>query len=94
VGFVVGSMALVQVFSKYFDIPCQSSFYQFLHNHHHLSSGAGSGRSTQSPTAQIKKKEVVFIAIRLLQHLCQIIATLHEKIHNWLSICLCYYKGP
>jgi hypothetical protein len=31
----------VQVFSEYFDLPCQSSCHQFLHNHHHLSSEAG-----------------------------------------------------
>jgi hypothetical protein len=57
VGFVVGKVALGQVFSECFSFPCQSSFHQFFHNHHHLSSGAGtSGRSTQSPTAKIKKK--------------------------------------
>jgi hypothetical protein len=61
VGFVVDKVALGQVFFEYFGFPFQSSFHQFLHNHHHLSSGAGtiqssSGRSTQSPTAQIKKK--------------------------------------
>jgi hypothetical protein len=39
--FVVDKVALGQVFSKYFSFPCQSSFHQFLHNHHHLSSGAG-----------------------------------------------------
>jgi hypothetical protein len=32
---------LGQVFSEYFCFPCQSSFHQFLHNHPHLSSGAG-----------------------------------------------------
>jgi hypothetical protein len=41
VGFVVDKMALGQVFSEYFGFPCQSSFHQFLHNHHHLSSGVG-----------------------------------------------------
>jgi hypothetical protein len=40
VGFVV-KMALGQVFSEYFSFPCQSSFRQLRHNHHHLSSGAG-----------------------------------------------------
>jgi hypothetical protein len=34
-------VALGQVFSKYFGFPCQSSFYQLPHSHHHLSSGAG-----------------------------------------------------
>jgi hypothetical protein len=34
-------VALEKVFSEYFGFPCKSSFDQFLHNHHHLSSGAG-----------------------------------------------------
>jgi hypothetical protein len=38
---VVDKVALRQVFSEYFGFPCQSSFHQFLHNHHHLSPGAG-----------------------------------------------------
>jgi hypothetical protein len=41
VGFVVDKVALGQVLSKYFGFPCQSSFHQLLHNHPHLSSGAG-----------------------------------------------------
>jgi hypothetical protein len=41
VGFVVDKVALGQVFSEYLGFSCQSSFHQFLHNHHHLSSGAG-----------------------------------------------------
>jgi hypothetical protein len=36
---VVDKMALGQVFSEYLGFPCQSSFHQYLHNHHHLSSG-------------------------------------------------------
>jgi hypothetical protein len=39
--FVVDKVALEQVFCKYFSFPCQSSFHQLLHNHQHLSSGAG-----------------------------------------------------
>jgi hypothetical protein len=31
---------LGQVFPEYFSFPCQSSFHQLLHSHHHLSSGA------------------------------------------------------
>jgi hypothetical protein len=30
VGFVVDKAALGQVFSEYFDFPCQSSFHQFF----------------------------------------------------------------
>jgi hypothetical protein len=41
VGFVVDKVALGQVFSEHFGFPCQSSFHQLLHNHPHLSSGAG-----------------------------------------------------
>jgi hypothetical protein len=41
VRFVVDKVALGQVFSEYFCFPCRSSFHQFLHNHHHLSSGVG-----------------------------------------------------
>jgi hypothetical protein len=35
-GFVVDKVALGQVFSEYFGFQSQSSFHQFLHNHHHL----------------------------------------------------------
>jgi hypothetical protein len=41
VGFVVDKVALGHVFSVYFGFPCQSSFHRLLHNHYHLSSGAG-----------------------------------------------------
>jgi hypothetical protein len=34
VGFVVDKVALGQIFSEYFGFTCQSSFRQFLHNHH------------------------------------------------------------
>jgi hypothetical protein len=38
---IVDKVALGKVFSEYFGFPCQSSFHQLLHNHPHLSSGAG-----------------------------------------------------
>jgi hypothetical protein len=41
VGFVVGNVALGQVFSEYFGFPCQFSFHRLLHFRHHLSFGAG-----------------------------------------------------
>jgi hypothetical protein len=41
VGFVVVKVALGKVFSEYFGFPCQFAFHRLLHNHHHLSSGAG-----------------------------------------------------
>jgi hypothetical protein len=41
VGFVVDKLMLGQIFTEYFGLSCESSFHQLLHNHHHLSSGAG-----------------------------------------------------
>jgi hypothetical protein len=41
VGFVVDKVGLGQVFSKQFSFPCQFTLHRLLHNHHHLSSGAG-----------------------------------------------------
>jgi hypothetical protein len=35
VWFVVDKAALEQVFSEYFDFPCQS-FHKFIHHHNHL----------------------------------------------------------
>jgi hypothetical protein len=40
-GFMVEKVAPGQVFSDYFGFPCQTSLHHLLHNHHHLSSGAG-----------------------------------------------------
>jgi hypothetical protein len=45
-------VALGRVFSGYFGFPCQSSFHRLLHNHHHLSSGAGT-IGQQWPTYQV-----------------------------------------
>jgi hypothetical protein len=39
-GFVVGKVALGQIFFEYFGFPCQFLFHRLLHAHH-LSSGAG-----------------------------------------------------
>jgi hypothetical protein len=59
VGFVLNKVALRQVFSEYFGFPCQSLFHQFFSTitltcHPVLVQKASSGRSTQSPIAQIK----------------------------------------
>jgi hypothetical protein len=40
-GFVVDKVAVGQVFSEFVGFPYQSSCHQWLHNHPHLSSGAG-----------------------------------------------------
>jgi hypothetical protein len=63
VGFVVDKVALGQVFSEFFDFPCQFSFHRLLY---HLSSGAGtigqiladvpSGLSLTQPQQTKKKK--------------------------------------
>jgi hypothetical protein len=66
VGFVVDKVALGQVFSEYLCFPCQSSFHRLLHNHHHLSSEAGTIGQTVAavpseicPTPKaIRKKKV------------------------------------
>jgi hypothetical protein len=76
VGFVVDKVALGQVFSEYFGFPCQSSFHQLLHNHPHLSSGAGTiGQKWPqykgpSPTPlAIKKNKDFLFRIKPLVHL-------------------------
>jgi hypothetical protein len=56
VGFVVDRVALGQVSSEYFRFPCQSPFYQLLHNHHHLSSGAGT-IGKQWPMYQVDSRQ-------------------------------------
>jgi hypothetical protein len=66
VGFVVDKVAMGQDFSEYFGFPCQFSFHQLLHSHHHLSPGAGtidetvvdmpSGLSLTPPGENKKKK--------------------------------------
>jgi hypothetical protein len=62
---VVDKVALVQVFYEYFGFPCQFHSTNFstitLTYHLGLVQYASSGRSTQSPTAQIKKKDSAFI---------------------------------
>jgi hypothetical protein len=77
VWFVVDKVALGQVFSEYFGFPCQSSFHQLLHNHPHLSSGAGTiGQKWPqynglSPTPlTIKKKKGLRILYRRWREFC------------------------
>jgi hypothetical protein len=70
VGFVVDKVALEQVFSKYFGIPCQSSFHRLLHIHH-VSSRAGtvgqlvadipSGLDLTPPQETKRKTKLVFV---------------------------------
>jgi hypothetical protein len=69
VGFVVDKVTLGQVFSEYFDFPCQFTFHRMLDIHHHLSSGVGTigqlvadvpiGLSLTPPQDTKKKKEEI-----------------------------------
>jgi hypothetical protein len=75
VGFVVEKAALGQVFSQYFEFPCQS-FHRPLHTQHHPSSGAvtvgqrvadiPSGPSLTPTQESKKKKNVVESATAIL----------------------------
>jgi hypothetical protein len=75
VGFVVDKVALGQVFSEYFGFLCQSSFHQLLHNHPHLSSGAGTigqkwpQHKGLSPTPLAIKKNMILTKIGLYQQI-------------------------
>jgi hypothetical protein len=59
-GFVVGKVALGQVFSEYFGSPANFHSTHFstitITYHPGLVQYASNGRSTRSPAAQIKKK--------------------------------------
>jgi hypothetical protein len=67
---MVDKVELGQVFSEYFDFPCQFLIHKLLHIHHQLPSGAGkigqlvadvlSGLSLR-PTQDINKNEKVVI---------------------------------
>jgi hypothetical protein len=67
VGFVVDKVSLGQVFSEYFDFPCQSLFQQLLHNHPHLSSGAGKIDQVQVAIKKNKNHKRRFPKILFLQ---------------------------
>jgi hypothetical protein len=70
VGLVVDNVALGQDFSDYFGFPCQSSFHQLLHNHHHLSSGAGRSTKRLSLTPLI----IIIIIIIIIINICCILS--------------------
>jgi hypothetical protein len=70
VGYVVDKVALGQVFSDYFDFPCQFLFHRMLHIHHHLSSGPGTigqieadvpSRLSLTPPQETKKTTCLFL---------------------------------
>jgi hypothetical protein len=86
---VVEKVALGQVFSEYFDFPCQSSFHQLFHNHPHLSSGAGTiGQKWPqykglSPTKNKKIKKCLLYSIPI--NLC-IIKALYSLYSNLVYV--------
>jgi hypothetical protein len=57
---MVEKVALGQVFSEYFSFPCQFAFHQLLHNHHHLSSGAGTTGQTVATVPRGLSLTVIF----------------------------------
>jgi hypothetical protein len=72
---MVDKVALGHVFSEYLGFLCQSSFHQFLHNYHHLSCGAGSGRST---------KRLSLTPLRIiLKKYCHDVTFLYEESGVW-----------
>jgi hypothetical protein len=80
-------VALKEVFSEYFGFPCQSSFYQFLHNHHHLSSGAGTinrpvvAAVPKAPPHKLKKKVALKeVFSEYFSFPCQ--SSFHQFLHN------------
>jgi hypothetical protein len=67
-GFVDDEVELGQVFSEYFGFPCQFAFHQLLHNHHHLSSGAGTVGQTVVQVDSVSHHEKNKIIYFQLQH--------------------------
>jgi hypothetical protein len=76
-----------QVFSEYFGFPCQSSFHQLLHNHPHLSSGAGTiGQKWLQYKGLAIKKESLPVSDQILVELIQAGGeTLRSKIHKLIN---------
>jgi hypothetical protein len=84
-------VALGQVFSEYFGFPCQSSFHLLLHNHHLLSSGAGT-MGQQWPTYQVdsvsphpeKLKKIIFfclfVVVSLLSRVVGFLYGVHQCV--------------
>jgi hypothetical protein len=94
VGFVVDKVALGQIFSEYVGFPYQSSFHQFLHNHHHISSGAGTTgqwpqrEETLSHPTKNKEKEYTQATQILLKLREQKMKRGLEQLHNFLQFIL------
>jgi hypothetical protein len=87
VGFVADKVALGQGFSEYFGFPCKISSHKFLHNHHHLSSGAGKigqqwPQYPKSHPTNLKEKSIadVFYTILLPKYLRKSITKLFYMI--------------
>jgi hypothetical protein len=79
-----------QVFSEYFGFPCQSSFHQFLHNHHHLSSGAGNGPVVAAVPSGLSLIPLIIILKRNMYALPGLCSRplVNDLVCNCLSNCM------
>jgi hypothetical protein len=104
-GICGGQSGAGKVFSEYFGFPCQSSFHQLLHNHPHLSSGAGTigpkwpQYKGFSPTPIAIKKTLPFMMIfkkRLKNDIMNVVyymwnfIQIAEILHSKTSLLLVY----
>jgi hypothetical protein len=68
VGFVVDKVALRQVFSEHFGFTYQFSSHRLLHNHHHLSSGAGAiGQTVAAEPSGLSLTPLIIIIIIIIK---------------------------
>jgi hypothetical protein len=55
-------VALEQIFSEYFDFPCQFSFHRLFHTYHLLSSGAGTtGQTVPNVSSGLSLTPLIFL---------------------------------
>jgi hypothetical protein len=88
VRFMVDKMALGQVFSEYFGFLFQSAFHQLLHNHHHLSSGAGT--IGQTVAAVPRGLSLTPLRIIKIQHIWRKYCELWKRN---MRVCACLGEG-
>jgi hypothetical protein len=87
-------VALGQDFSEYFGFPCQFSFHRLLHNHHHLSSGAGT-IGQQWPTYQVDSVSPHPEKLMLPAVLISVLDRLECSSETWLvAVVYATYKWP
>jgi hypothetical protein len=95
-------------FSEYFGFPCQSSFHQLLHNHPHLSSGAGTiGQKWPHykglcPTPLALKNELILMIYFFLQNFsckeisdnCECYCWLFHTFHTTFTVIFQIFQMP